>query len=166
MRLNFPFSCVTRRVRSVWQHEEMTSADHNRYLAIGFGIFAALFGLTFLLLMLVSLGVFMALGISFANETGDANQAGFGVLGGVFAVVFYLVLGLFFVLPTATASRKMWKLRPGARAWGIVAAILILFIFPAGTALAIYGFWFLFSNPSRELYATRPAGLASEIISP
>src|SRR6478672_6605212 len=102
----------------------MTATEHSKYLAIGFGVFAAIFGLTFLLLMLVSLGVFVALGISFANESGDANQAGFGILGGAFAVVFYLVLGLFFVLPTATASRKMWKRRPGARLWGIIAAIL------------------------------------------
>lgn len=157
MRLNFPFSCATRRVRSVWQHEEMTSADHNRYLAIGFGIFAALFGLTFLLLMLVSLGVFMALGISFANETGDANQAGFGVLGGVFAVVFYLVLGLFLVLPTAVASRKMWKRRRGARVWGIIAAVLVVFVFPAGTFLSIYALWFCFGAAGRSLYLSSPS---------
>jgi hypothetical protein len=131
----------------------MTAVEHNKYLAIGFGVFAAIFGLTFLLLMLVSLGVFVALGISFANETGDTNQAGFGILGGVFAVVFYLVLGLILVLPTAAASRKMWKLRPGARAWGIVAAILVFWVFPLGTLLAIYGFWFLFSATSRQLYA-------------
>ena len=130
----------------------MTAVEHNKYLAIAFGIFAALFGLTFLLLMLVSLGVFVALGVSFANETGDTNQAGFGILGGVFAVAFYLTLGLFSVLPTAVASRKMWKRRPGARVWGIIAAILILFVFPVGTFLAIYAFWFLFSAPSRELY--------------
>src|SRR5215813_8903381 len=130
----------------------MTAAEHNKYLAIGFGFFAVIFGLTFLLLMLVSLGVFVALGISFANETGDANQAGIGVLGGAFAVVFYLVLGLFLVLPTAQASRKMWKQKPGARVWGIIAAILILFIFPVGTFLAIYAFWFLFSSASRGFY--------------
>ena len=138
----------------------MTAAEHNKYLAIGFGIFAALFGLTFLLLMLVSLGVFVALGISFANETGDANQAGFGILGGAFAVVFYLVLGLFFVLPTAMASRKMWKRKPGARVWGIIAAILILFVFPVGTLLAIYAFWFCFSAPSREFYGVAGTSIA------
>ena len=130
----------------------MTAVEHNKYLAIAFGIFAALFGLTFLLLMLVSLGVFVALGISFANETGDTNQAGIGVLGGAFAVIFYLILGLFLVLPTALASRKMWKRKPGARVWGIIAAILILFIFPVGTFLAIYAFWFLFSLDGRRLY--------------
>ena len=131
----------------------MTAPEHNKYLAIGFGVFAVLFGLTFLLLMLVSVGVFVALGISFANETGDANQAGIGVLGGVFTVVFYVGLGLILVLPTAVASRKLWKLRQGARGWGIVAAILVLWAFPVGTFLAIYALWFLFSAEGRKFYA-------------
>ncbi len=129
----------------------MTATEHTRYLAIGFGFFATIFGLTFLLLMLVSLGVFVALGISFANETGDANQAGFGILGGAFAVIFYLILGLLLVLPTAIASRKLWKRRPGARGWAIVAAVLIVWTFPVGTFLAIYAFWFCFSAPGKEI---------------
>lgn len=146
-----------RLVRSDWRPEGMTAAEHNKYLAIGFGIFASLFAITFLLLMLVSLGVFVALGVSFANETGDTNQAGFGILGGVFAVVFYLVLGLVCVLPTAVASRKMWKRKPGARVWGIIAALLILFIFPVGTFLAIYAFWFLFSARGKDVFINSPA---------
>lgn len=131
----------------------MTAVEHNKYLAIGFGFFAGILVLTFLLLMLVSLGVFVALGISFANETGDASQAGFGFLGGAFAVIFYVILGLLLALPTGVASRKLWKLRPGARVWGIIAAILVLSVFPAGTFFAIYSLWFLFSAPSRQLYA-------------
>jgi hypothetical protein len=131
----------------------MTAFEHNKYLAIGFGVFATLVGLTFLLLMLVSLGVFVALGISFAQETGDMNQAGFGLLGGVFAVVFYVGLGLLLVLPAAVASRKLWKSRRGARAWGIAAALLVFWAFPVGTSLAIYALWFLFSTDGRKLYA-------------
>ena len=134
----------------------MTAVEHNKYLAIGFAFFAAIFGLTFLLLMLISLGVFVALGISFANETGDANQAGFGILGGAFAVVFYLVLGLFLVVPTAMASRKMWKRRASARMWAILAAIVILFIFPVGTFLAIYAVWFCFSAQGKDLFLNSP----------
>jgi|KBSSwiStaDraftv2_1062776.scaffolds.fasta_scaffold902208_2 hypothetical protein len=130
----------------------MTAVEHNKYLAIGFGLFAAIFAFTFLLLMLVSLGVFIGLGISFANETGDTNQAGFGVLGGVFAVIFYVILGLLVVLPTAVASRKLWKVRRGARVWGILAAIAVFSVFPPGTFLAIYGFWFFFSSMGKELY--------------
>jgi hypothetical protein len=159
VRRNFRYNCAARRDRQDWQREDMTAIEHNKYLAIGFAFFAAIFGLTFLLLMLVSLGVFVALGISFANETGDTNQAGIGVLGGMFAVGFYLVLGLFLVLPTALASRKMWKHRPGARVWGIIAAILVLFIFPVGTFLAIYAFWFLFSAQGRDLFLKSPAAV-------
>jgi hypothetical protein len=132
----------------------MTALEHSRYLAIGFGIQAALFAFTFLLLMLVSLGVFVALGISFANETGDAHQAGFGILGGAFAVIFYVVLGLLLVLPAAIASRKLWKRRAGARSWAVIAAILILFVFPVGTFLAIYALWFCFSAQGKGLYLT------------
>ena len=135
----------------------MTATEHTKYLAIGFGFFAAIFGLTFLLLMLVSLGVFVALGISFANESGDTNQAGFGILGGAFAIIFYLVLGLILVLPTALASRKMWKHRPGARVWAVIAAILVLLVFPVGTFLAIYAFWFCFSEQGRDLFLNSPA---------
>ncbi len=129
----------------------MTAAEHNKFISIGFGIFAAIFGFTFLLLMLVSLGVFVALGVSFANQTGDINQAGFGALGGVFAVAFYLVLGLIFVLPMAIASRKMWKRRPGARVWAIIAALLAIWILPLGTALAIYALWFCFSADRKDI---------------
>ena len=136
----------------------MTALDHNKYLSIGFGVFAALFGLTFLLLMLVTLGVFIALGISFATETGDANQASIGVLGGVFTVVFYVALGLVLVLPTVVASRKLWKLRRGARGWGILAAVLVFWVFPVGTFLAIYALWFFLSTEGRKLYAgAKPA---------
>jgi hypothetical protein len=137
----------------------MTALQHNKYLSIGFGVFAALFGLMFLLLMFVTLGVFVALGISFANETGDANQAGIGLLGGAFTVVFYVVLGLVLVLPTAVASRKLWKLRRGARGWGIIAAILVFWAFPVGTFLAIYALWFLFSTEGRNLYAVEQSPL-------
>lgn len=130
----------------------MTAPEHNKYLAIGFGIFAGLFAFTFLLLMLITVGAFVALGITIANDSGDANQAGIGVLGGVFTVVFYVVLGLVLVLPTAVASRKLWKRSPSARVWGIIAAILVFWTFPVGTFLAIYALWFLFSTEGRKLY--------------
>ena len=103
----------------------MTVADHNKFLGIGFAAFAAIFFFTFLLLALVSVGVFVALGITMANETGDANQAGFGILGAIFTVIFYGVLGLICVLPPALASWKMLKRKPGARLWGIIAAIVV-----------------------------------------
>ena len=135
----------------------MTVIEHNKILAIGFGAFAVILAFTILLLMLVSLGVFVALGISFANETGDSNQAGIGILGGIFAIIFYVLLGVIFVLPMALATWKMWKRRRNARIWGIVAAILVLPIMPLGTMFGIYGLWFFFSGEGRRFYLSLDA---------
>ena len=124
----------------------MTGVDHNKILAFGFAAFAAIFFFTFLLLALVSVGVFVALGITFANESGDPNQAGVGILGAIFTVIFYGVLGLICVLPPALASWKMLKRKPGARLWGIIAAIVVMPILPLGTALGVYGLWFFLAR--------------------
>jgi hypothetical protein len=130
----------------------MTVIEHNKILAIGFGVFAAIFAFTFLLLMVVSLGVFAALGITSANEPGNGPGAGIGILGGVVAVIFYGILGVIFVLPTALAAWKMLKRRRRARIWGIIAAILVAPIMPLGTMLGIYGLWFFFSAEGRRFY--------------
>lgn len=94
----------------------MTVIEHNKILAIGFAVFSTIFAFTSLLLLVVSLGVFVSLGITFANETGDSNQAGIGIIGGIVTVIFYGFRGAIFAVPTALASRKMLKGRRNARA--------------------------------------------------
>lgn len=136
----------------------MTAIEHNKILAIGLGAFAAIFAFTILLLLVVSLGVFVALSISLANETGNGQQAGIGVLGGVVAVIFYGLLGAIIVVPMALASRKMLKRRRNARIWGIIAAILVAAIIPLGTMLGIYGLWFFFSAEGRRFYLSVDTG--------
>jgi hypothetical protein len=131
----------------------MTGSDHNKILAIGFGSFAAIFFFTFMLLLIVTTGVFVALGITFAKETGDSTQAGIGILGGVFTIIFYVALGLICVLPTAMAAWKMLKRRKRARLYGIVASIVVVPIFPLGTVLGFYGLWFLFSAAGKDFYS-------------
>lgn len=135
----------------------MTAREHSRILAIGFAAFAVIYLFTFLLLLLVTAGVFVGLGITMANETGDANQAGFGILGAVFTVIFYAVLGLICVLPPALASWKLFKQKPKVRFWGIIASIVVLPIIPLGTALGIYGFWYFFGATDRDLGDARNA---------
>jgi membrane-anchored glycerophosphoryl diester phosphodiesterase (GDPDase) len=131
----------------------MSADQNNKILAIGFAAFAGIFFFTFMLLLVVSAGVFVALGITFANETGNSQQAGIGILGGVFAIVFYVVLGLIFVLPTAIASWKLFKRRKKARLLGTIAAILVVPILPLGTILGIYGLWFFFSAEGKQFYS-------------
>lgn len=130
----------------------MTVTEHNKLLGIAFAVFAAIFAFTFLLLLVITVAVFLGLEISFANETGNSQQAGIGILGAAGTVIFYLLLGVIFVLPTALASRKMLKQRRNARGWGIVASLLMLVIIPLGTMLGVYGLWFFFSAGGKQLY--------------
>ena len=129
----------------------MSATEHSKILGIGFAAFAVIYLFTFLLLLVVTGGVFVALGITMANDTGDPNQAGFGILGAIFTVIFYGVLGLICVLPPAMASWKLFKRKPKVRFWGIIASIVVLPILPLGTALGGYGLWFMFSDAGREL---------------
>ena len=130
----------------------MTVREHNKIIAIGFAAFAAILLFTFLLLVVVTVATFIGLGIGLANETGDSRQAGIGIVGAIFTIIFYGVLGLIFVLPTALAAWKMLKGRPRARFWGIAASIVLLAIFPIGTMLGVYGLWFFFGETGRGLY--------------
>ena len=128
----------------------MTAKDHSKILGIGFAAFAIIYLFTFVLLTVVTGGVFVAMGITIANDTGDPNQAGFGILGAVFTVVFYGVLGLICALPPALASWKLFKRKPKARFWGVIASIVVLPIIPLGTALGGYGLWYFFSGANRN----------------
>lgn len=130
----------------------MTANDQNKILAIGFAVFAVILLFTFLLLLVVTSGVFVALGITFANETGDSKQAGIGILGAVLTIIFYGGLGLIFVLPPALASWKMLKRRKRARMWGVLGAIAVAPVLPLGTILGVYGLWFFFSAEGKIFY--------------
>jgi hypothetical protein len=131
----------------------MKPQDHNKVIAIGFAAFACIFGFTFVLLMLVSLGVFVGLGLTMAADTGDNTQAGIGIAGGVFSVFFYCALGAAFVLPTAMASWKAFKRHSSARIWGTIAAIAVIGIMPLGTFLGIYALWFFFGPQGKNFYS-------------
>jgi hypothetical protein len=129
----------------------MTATEHNKIVAIGLGAFAAIFAFTFVLLIVVSVGVFAALGITAANEPGNGPGAAIGVIGGVATVIFYGLLIAVFVFPPALAAWKMFKRRRNARLWGILGAVLVLPVMPLGTIFGIYCLWFLFS-PEGKLY--------------
>jgi hypothetical protein len=66
----------------------MTVIEHNKILAIGFAVFATILGFTFLLLLVVSLGVFVSLGLTLGKETGSTQEADIGIIGAVVAVIF------------------------------------------------------------------------------
>jgi hypothetical protein len=125
----------------------MTAKDHNRTLGILFLVYAGLqmFGL-------VIAGVVMLVVSSsmMADLQRNADMpAGFLVTIIFVAVVFSFVL----LIPELVAGLKLLKAKPNGRIWGIVASVIAVVNIPIGTALGIYGLWFLLGDQGKQLYA-------------
>jgi hypothetical protein len=56
------------------------------------------------------------------------------------------------------AGVGLLQYRDWARTLAIIMAVLLLFHFPIGTAVAIYALWVLFSQEGQEYYKARSAG--------
>ena len=56
---------------------------------------------------------------------------------------------------TAAAGVGLLEYRSWARTFAIIVAVLLLFHFPIGTAVAVYAFWVLFSQEGQQYYKSR-----------
>jgi hypothetical protein len=55
-------------------------------------------------------------------------------------------------IPSLIAGYGLWKKKKWAKTASIIAGVLAAMSFPVGTAVCVYTFWFLFSNPGKVLY--------------
>ena len=125
----------------------MTTKDHNKLLAIFFFIQGG---------MQVFIGVMLAvvyggIGTVFLTSVPEKEAQ---MVGGVF-ILLSLVAGglvLFFGAFYFLAGWKMQKEQASGRIFGIIASILCLPGIPLGTALGIYGLWFLFGDQGKNFY--------------
>lgn len=125
----------------------MTAKDHNKLLSIFFFVQGGLQLFVGLILALVYGGIG---GAMLASARRDDEQ----VMGGVFlgvAVFVGLILLLFGAL-YLIGGFKMLKEQKIGRTLGIIGSILALFSFPLGTALGVYGLWFLFGDLGKAFY--------------
>jgi glucan phosphoethanolaminetransferase (alkaline phosphatase superfamily) len=126
----------------------MTAKDHSKLLSIFFFIAGGLVTLLGLFLGIV----YGLMGLMFA-----ATAKGEGALvGGVF-VVLAIVIGLLFLIVGCLHLMSGWKLYKGqqsAKIWAIISSILMLPVFiPFGTALGVYGLWFIFGDQGKAFFA-------------
>jgi len=119
----------------------MTTEEHNRTVGICHLAYGGL-SMLMMLAMLLFFGVVM-----FSIPDGDGAT-------GIFMLVlsFIMVWSFIITLPSFIAGYAILKHKSWARTASIVAAVLETMSFPLGTAVAIYSFWFMFSDAGRSMY--------------
>jgi hypothetical protein len=125
----------------------MTAKEHNKLV----GIFLMAHGGLQMVVMLIIGLVYGVIGsaILAGGRRGEEQIVGAVFIGVVAVVVF---VSLIMMLPQVIGGYKIFKERPGARTWGIVGSILSCLSFPIGTAVGVYGMWFLFGDEGRRFY--------------
>ena len=130
----------------------MTTEEHNKAL----GICHLAYGGFITLLMLAILFMFGALIFAIPDGPDGGPPKVFMLFFGIFMLIYSLI----FTLPSFIAGYAMLKRKSWARTASIVAAVLETMSFPFGTAVAVYSFWFMFSDAGKAFYDTahaRPA---------
>ncbi len=93
----------------------------------------------------------LIIGYAFQSSNTIANGE---FIGKILLIVAAALAPLLFILAfiNIIAGWKMYKEKPGARSWGIIASIICLLDIPLGTALGVYGLWFLYGVEGKEIY--------------
>jgi hypothetical protein len=121
----------------------LTPEQHNKYLGISHLVYGGLF----CFLMLGMLG-FMAVMFR-AIPNGPNGPPAF------FFTFMFVFLGFFYgaiTVPSFIAGYGLLKRKKWAKTASIIAGVLSGMSFPMGTAVCVYTFWFLFSEPGKTLY--------------
>jgi len=140
----------------------MTARDHNNLLGIFFMIQGGLVILTGIILGVV----YGVMGVVMIGAGGARN--GGAAMGGVMIVVAFVICAIVVVIGAVDlfTGSKIRKIAPIGRTLGIVISILSLFSFPIGTALGIYGLWFLLGDMGKALYLGGMQAPAANYTSP
>lgn len=125
----------------------MTAQEHNKVLGILYLVQGG-FNLMGLIFTVIMIPIFY----STLSRVGDDAAIPYAFITAIFivAVTLNLILGGLDLL----AGYGLLKRRSWARTAGIIAAITALLGFPLGTALGVYGLWFLFGEKGRQFYLT------------
>jgi len=123
----------------------MTPLEHNKYVGWANIAYGAIHILMIGLMGLIMIPMMGA----FANVPpgDDSPMAFFGLIMGL-AVVINTALSI----PNFVAGYAFLKQKPWAKVAGIISAVVSAMSVPIGTAVCVYTFWFLFSEPGKVLY--------------
>ena len=118
----------------------MTPEEHNKYLAYSNIAYGALMALLGLLMMVFFVGVLGTV----------PNGPPLGMML-FFTLMITAIYGAM-TIPSFIAAWALLKRKKWARTASIIAAVIAASNFPIGTAVTVYTFWFLFSDPGKGFF--------------
>jgi hypothetical protein len=128
-----------KRVRNK-RSDVLTPQEHNKYLAFSHIAYGSLM----CLMSIFMTGFFIAM----TRLGPDGPPAVFMVLMGLFFLGIYGLM----TAPSFVAAYGLLKGRKWARMAAIIGGVTSAMNFPIGTAVCVYTFWFLFSEPGKVLF--------------
>jgi hypothetical protein len=136
-----------RQPQIYFWRKTMTAKEHNKLI----GVFMLIQGGLQIFGGLMAALIYGGMGLGMMSQARSSEQQ---TIAGVILVLAIVIVPmvLLFAGIFLMAGWKMFKEKQGARTWGIVASIIALFGFPLGTALGIYGLWFLFGEQGKQFY--------------
>jgi hypothetical protein len=135
----------------------MTPKEHAKLLGLFMWIFAGLHLIIVAAIAVVYMAFAGVIAVAIANEPHRPGSTPPPppevIIGFMFVAVIIIVAAtLFFMLPKIISGYGLRKGRSWAKAWTIVACVLAVLNFPLGTAVGVYGFWFVFGDAGKAYF--------------
>ncbi|MEZ5425691.1 MAG: hypothetical protein R2747_05460 [Pyrinomonadaceae bacterium] len=132
----------------------MTAKEHAKLLGLFFWIYA---GIQLFVIGFSGVMMFLWTGImfsEFSRHSSAQHSANFPQFFGMMGVimVFAVFMGLILLIPKFVAGYGLRKDKSWAKVWAIIGCCLAVLNAPLGTALGIYGFWFIFGDLGKEYF--------------
>lgn len=133
----------------------MTASDHNKVIGILLMVHGGLQALVILAMCILYAVVGSAMFVA-----GEEPEAQFIGVAFIAVVAMIAIVASVVILPQLLGGYLMLRRAQSGRGWGIAASIMSCLSFPFGTAIGVYGLWFLFGETGSQIYlapAERPA---------
>jgi hypothetical protein len=132
----------------------MTPREHANLLGLFMWIFA---GLQLLVAGLIGVIYLAFAGVVAAAISEAPRKAGDPppevIIGFVFMImIIALIVTVAFMIPKFVAGYGLRKGKSWAKIWTIIACVLAVLNFPLGTAVGVYGFWFVFGDEGKAFF--------------
>jgi hypothetical protein len=132
----------------------MTPREHAKLLGLFMWLFAGLQIGVIALIAIFYVAIFGFVAANMGNAPHRADEPPPEAILGIVVVVmiFALIITLAFMIPKIVAGYGLRKGKSWAKVWTIVACVLAVMSVPFGTAVGVYGLWFVFGDAGKAFF--------------